>query len=116
MKRERLPTCVPTVNLSDFAIRLAADQIRKEMGEEYVKTRKYKTTSKGAQEAHEAIRPTYLDKPSISGTAAEQRLYDLIYKRTIASQMSDAKIEKTNVNISQWFAICFPGIGRGNII
>lgn len=88
-----------SVNLSDFAIRLAADQIRKEMGEEYVKTRKYKTTSKGAQEAHEAIRPTYLDKPSISGTAAEQRLYDLIYKRTIASQMSDAKIEKTNVNI-----------------
>jgi DNA topoisomerase-1 len=88
-----------SVNLADTAVALAVEQIKKEMGPEYVKVRKYKTKSKGAQEAHEAIRPAYMDQPSVSGASAEQRLYDLIYKRTIASQMSDAQIEKTSVNI-----------------
>ena len=89
-----------SVNLADSAINLAVHQIKNEMGEKYVKVRKYKTTSKGAQEAHEAIRPTYLNTPKISGTAAEQKLYDLIYKRTLASQMADALIEKTTVTIN----------------
>ncbi|MCA1744269.1 MAG: DNA topoisomerase I [Bacteroidales bacterium] len=88
-----------SVNLADTAVALAVEQIKSEMGAEYVKVRKYKTKSKGAQEAHEAIRPTYMDQPSVAGSSAEQKLYDLIYKRTIASQMSDAQIEKTNVNI-----------------
>ncbi len=89
-----------SVNLADSAIRMAAAQIKEEMGEEYVKVRKYVTKSKGAQEAHEAIRPTYLDKETVSGSAAEQKLYNLIYKRTMASQMSDARIEKTTVSIN----------------
>ena len=89
-----------SVNLADSAINLAVQQIKNEMGERYVKVRKYKTTSKGAQEAHEAIRPTYLNTPKISGTAAEQKLYELIYKRTLASQMADALIEKTTVTIN----------------
>jgi len=88
-----------SVNLADAAVSLAVEQITREMGPEYVQVRRYKTKSKGAQEAHEAIRPTYMDQPSVSGTSAEQKLYELIYKRTIASQMSDAKIEKTSVNI-----------------
>ncbi len=88
-----------SVNLADTAVNMAVSQITKEMGENYVKVRKYKTSSKGAQEAHEAIRPTYLDKPSIPGNNSEQRLYDLIYKRTIASQMADALIEKTTISV-----------------
>jgi len=89
-----------SVNLADSAINMAVAQIKKEMGEKYVKVRKYRTTSKGAQEAHEAIRPTYLNSPEISGNAAEQKLYELIYKRTLASQMADALIEKTIVTIN----------------
>lgn len=88
-----------SVNLADTAVSMAVTQIKKEMGEDYVKVRQYKTKSKGAQEAHEAIRPTYLDKDSVSGSAAEQKLYELIYKRTLASQMADARIEKTSVTI-----------------
>ncbi|HKL72140.1 MAG TPA: type I DNA topoisomerase [Marinilabiliaceae bacterium] len=88
-----------SVNLADSAIAMAVAEIKSEMGEEYVKVRKYKTKSKGAQEAHEAIRPTYLNQPTVEGSSTEQRLYELIYKRTIASQMSDAKIEKTTVTI-----------------
>ncbi len=89
-----------SVNLSDSAIAMSVAQIKEQIGEEYVKVRKYKTKSKGAQEAHEAIRPSYMNKPEIAGPAAEKRLYDLIYKRTLASQMSDAKIEKTTVTIN----------------
>ncbi|MCL2072751.1 MAG: type I DNA topoisomerase [Marinilabiliaceae bacterium] len=89
-----------SVNLADSAIGQAVNQIKNEMGDKYVKVRKYKTTSKGAQEAHEAIRPTNLNNPKISGTNTEQRLYDLIYKRTLASQMADALIEKTTVTIN----------------
>lgn len=89
-----------SVNLAESAVNMAVEAIKTQMGDSYVKVRKYKTKSKGAQEAHEAIRPTYLDQPSVSGSSAEQRLYDLIYKRTMASQMSDAKIEKTTVSVN----------------
>ena len=88
-----------SVNLSDLALNMASAQITEKMGAEYVKIRKYKTKAKGAQEAHEAIRPTYLDKETVSGSAQEKRLYELIWKRTIASQMSDAQLEKTIINI-----------------
>ncbi len=89
-----------SLNLSELAMNSIADQIKKEYGEEYLQQRHYHTHSKGAQEAHEAIRPTYLEKRKVGGTPQEQRLYDLIWKRTVASQMSDAKLEKTNVEIS----------------
>jgi DNA topoisomerase-1 len=88
-----------SVNLSNAALGAAKGVIEKEFGEKYVHIRNYKTKSKGAQEAHEAIRPTYLDKQKITGGAAEQRLYDLIWKRTIASQMSEALLEKTTATI-----------------
>jgi DNA topoisomerase-1 len=88
-----------SVNLAKSAISAVAAAIKTEMGDKYVKVRQYKTKSKGAQEAHEAIRPTYPDKSTVSGTAAEQRLYDLVFKRTMASQMSDAVIERTTINI-----------------
>ena len=88
-----------SVNLSSTAIAAARDVIVAEYGEKYHQPRQYKTKTKGAQEAHEAIRPTYLDRVKISGTSTEQKLYDLIRKRTIASQMSDAQIEKTTINI-----------------
>ncbi len=88
-----------SVNLSGLAIGAAKAEIESLFGNEYVKIRKYTTRSKGAQEAHEAIRPTYLNQTSINGTREEQRLYELIWKRTIASQMSDAVLEKTNVKI-----------------
>ncbi len=88
-----------SVNLSSLCINAAKEEITKLYGEEYSKVRQYHTSSKGAQEAHEAIRPTYMDKTSIEGTVQEKRLYDLIWKRTAASQMADAEIEKTTVNI-----------------
>lgn len=89
-----------SVNLSDTAINAAKATICEEFGEKYHNPRRYKTKSKGAQEAHEAIRPTYIDKHKITGSNAEQRLYELIWKRTVASQMSDASIEKTVVTIN----------------
>ncbi len=88
-----------SVNLSKTAIDAAKNVIVREFGEKYHQVRQYKTKSKGAQEAHEAIRPTYIDKQKISGSSAEQRLYDLIWKRTVASQMSDALLEKTTATI-----------------
>ena len=88
-----------SVNLSSLAINTSKDEIIKAYGKEYSKPRKYKTHSKGAQEAHEAIRPTYMSQHEIEGTSQERRLYDLIWKRTAASQMADAQIEKTTVNI-----------------
>ncbi len=88
-----------SVNLSGLAINAAKQTIIQTMGEKYHQVRQYKTKSKGAQEAHEAIRPAYIDQEEISGTAQEKRLYELIWKRTIASQMSDAEIEKTTVTI-----------------
>jgi len=88
-----------SVNLSGLAINAAKQVIVQSMGEKYHQVRQYKTKSKGAQEAHEAIRPTYLDQEEISGTVQEKRLYELIWKRTVASQMSDAELEKTTVTI-----------------
>src|SRR6056297_1587262 len=88
-----------SVNLSSMAVNTAKKVISDEFGEKYVKTRKYSTKSKGAQEAHEAIRPTFVEKQTVSGTDREKRLYELIWKRTIASQMSDALLEKTTINI-----------------
>lgn len=89
-----------SLNLSSLAINTISKEIKSTLGEEYLKVRKYHTSSKGAQEAHEAIRPTYVEKHTIEGTANEKRLYNLIWKRTIASQMADAEIEKTTVTIS----------------
>lgn len=88
-----------SVNLSDTAIGMAKDMITKSFGEEYVKIRKYATKTKGAQEAHEAIRPTYMNVTDAGSDNSEKRLYELIWKRTLASQMSDALLEKTNVTI-----------------
>jgi len=88
-----------SVNLSDMAIAMAKKEVTATFGEEYVKTRRYATKTKGAQEAHEAIRPTYLSNKSIEADRSGKRLYELIWKRTIASQMADAELEKTNVTI-----------------
>ena len=89
-----------SVNLSALCINASKEEIKNLYGEEYGKSRQYRTSSKGAQEAHEAIRPTYMNQTEIEGTAQEKKLYDLIWKRTIASQMADAEIEKTTVNIA----------------
>ena len=88
-----------SVNLSALCINASKEEITKLYGEEYSKVRQYHTSSKGAQEAHEAIRPTYMDRATIEGTLQEKKLYELIWKRTIASQMADAKLEKTTVEI-----------------
>ena len=89
-----------SVNLSTLCLNASKEQVLKTMGEKYLETRNYVTHTKGAQEAHEAIRPTYMDQQTIEGSTAEQRLYELIWKRTIASQMADAIIEKTTAEIS----------------
>jgi len=89
-----------SVNLSTLCLAASKEEIIRLYGEEYSKTRQYHTSSKGAQEAHEAIRPTYMDQAEIEGNPQEKRLYDLIWKRTAASQMADAEIEKTTVNIT----------------
>ena len=88
-----------SLNLSSLAVSAISDEITRSMGPEYLKTRHYHTSSKGAQEAHEAIRPTYISKQTIDGTAQEKRLYSLIWKRTIASQMAEAQLEKTTATI-----------------
>lgn len=89
-----------SVNLSGTAIDQAKETITGNYGDKYLNIRQYKTKSKGAQEAHEAIRPTYIQNQTIDGDAADKRLYDLIWKRTISSQMSDAELEKTTVVIT----------------
>ncbi|MDR0810777.1 MAG: type I DNA topoisomerase [Paludibacter sp.] len=89
-----------SVNLSDLALGTSKAEINASFGEKYYKFRKFSVTSKGAQEAHEAIRPTYMNKHTIEGTAQEKRLYELIWKRTIASQMADAQLEKTVITIN----------------
>ena len=88
-----------SVNLSSLCINASTAVIKELMGERYVKSRQFHTKTKGAQEAHEAIRPTYMDQTEIEGTPQERRLYDLIWKRTVASQMADAEIEKTTATI-----------------
>ena len=89
-----------SVNLSSLCLKASKDEIVNNWGEKYSKTRQYHTQSKGAQEAHEAIRPTDMSLSTIDGNPQEKRLYELIWKRTTASQMADAEIEKTTVNIS----------------
>ena len=89
-----------SVNLSSLCINASTAVIKELMGERYVKSRQFHTHTKGAQEAHEAIRPTYMNQAEIEGTAQERRLYDLIWKRTLASQMADAEIEKTTAVIT----------------
>ena len=89
-----------SVNLSSLCINTSKQEILSLYGAEYSRPRKFQTRSKGAQEAHEAIRPTYMNKPTIEATAQERRLYELIWKRTTASQMADAEMEKTTVEIS----------------
>ncbi|WP_299351239.1 type I DNA topoisomerase [uncultured Porphyromonas sp.] len=88
-----------SVNLSNQALQAIAQQIARHPGKEYHQPRKYQTKSKGAQEAHEAIRPTYIDREQVDGTPQEQRLYELIRKRTLASQMADAQLERTVVTL-----------------
>lgn len=88
-----------STNLSEVALGAIAQEIEQEYGSDYLKTRRYKSKSANAQEAHEAIRPTYIQNHSVSANRDEQRLYELIWKRTIASQMADAILEKTTVRI-----------------
>ena len=88
-----------SVNLSDLALSMARKEIEAEYGADYVKTRRYQTKTKGAQEAHEAIRPTNMTAQSLNIDSAQRRLYELIWKRTIASQMADAELEKTEIEI-----------------
>ncbi len=89
-----------SVNLSGAAMAMAKEEIESSFGPDYIKLRRYTTKSKGAQEAHEAIRPTFMKAQRVSGNAAEQKLYELIWKRTLASQMSDAELEKTTITIN----------------
>ena len=91
-----------STNLATVAVDAARDLVRSEYGERYLPSapRVYKSKVKNAQEAHEAIRPTYLNQPTVNGNRAEQRLYELIWKRTIASQMSEAQLEKTTITIA----------------
>ena len=88
-----------SVNLSTLCQQASKEEITTLYGAQYAKTRQYHTSSKGAQEAHEAIRPSYMNQPTIEGTSQEKRLYELIWKRTVASQMADAELEKTTVEI-----------------
>ena len=90
---------IDSLNLSSLAIDAISKEIENNIGAPYLKVRHYHTSSKGAQEAHEAIRPTYIEQHAIEGTPQEKKLYNLIWKRTIASQMADAEIEKTTVDI-----------------
>ncbi len=89
-----------SVNLSDLALNISKSEIISMAGEKYVHIRKFSTKTKGAQEAHEAIRPSYMNAHSVEGTSQEKRLYELIWKRTIASQMADAELEKTSIYIN----------------
>lgn len=89
-----------STNLSSLALGTARKFIIENFGEEYSKTRQFKTHSKGAQEAHEAIRPTFIENTEIEGTAQEQKLYNLIWERTVASQMADAKVLNTALKIA----------------
>ncbi|GJM36165.1 MAG: DNA topoisomerase 1 [Saprospiraceae bacterium] len=88
-----------SVSLSELAIQSIAEEIEKNYGKEYLKTRRFKSKNNNAQEAHEAIRPTYIERQNVTSNRDEQRLYELIWKRTIASQMSEAILEKTTVRI-----------------
>mgnify|MGYP000116292480 CR=1 FL=1 len=88
-----------STNLSELALQAIGDEILRQFGPDYHQLRRYKTKSASAQEAHEAIRPTYIENPTAGTTRDEQRLYELIWKRTMACQMADAELEKTTVDI-----------------
>lgn len=103
-----------SVNLSDQALEAAKNEISSHYGEAFSQTRRFKSKAKGAQEAHEAIRPTYLDRHKIQGDARQEKLYDLIWKRTIASQMSDAQLERTTVGIPAPDSLKF--VAKGEVI
>ncbi len=104
-----------SVNLSNLALNTARTEIIAISGEKYVKTRRFTSRAKGAQEAHEAIRPTYMNVHTIKGSAQEKRLYDLIWKRTIASQMADAQLEKTSIFIDNT-ASKYQFVAEGEVI
>jgi DNA topoisomerase I len=104
-----------SVNLSDLALAQSKELISEIFGEKYLHLRKYKTSAKGAQEAHEAIRPTYLSNATISGDTAQKRLYELIWKRAVASQMSDAELEKTTILIDV-SGTDLPFVAKGEVI
>lgn len=104
-----------SVNLSDLAVNTARKAIINLFGESYSQTRRYTTRTKGAQEAHEAIRPTYIEHTTVEGTADQRKLYELIWKRTIASQMSDAQVERTTVTI-QISGVKNNFIARGEVL
>ena len=104
-----------SVNLSSLALATSKEVIAEQYGEKYVHTRQYRTKSKGAQEAHEAIRPTYMNVLKAGDTKDEQRLYELIWKRTIASQMSDAESEKTMIEVSI-FGSKYAFVATGEVI
>lgn len=104
-----------SLNLSSLAINTAKQQILSQFGEQYHKTRTFHTTAKGAQEAHEAIRPTYINKLQAGTTADEKRLYELIWKRTVASQMADAQLETTRIEITAP-AIPYAFVAMGEVV
>ena len=104
-----------SVNLSEQALAQCKAEIVKLYGEKYFRRFNYKTKTKGAQEAHEAIRPSYIDRQSIEGTAAEQKLYDLIWKRTVASQMVCAEIDRTTITINM-SGDTHPFVATGEVI
>lgn len=105
-----------SVNLSGLAINASKAEISEAYGKEYVKTRQFSTKSKGAQEAHEAIRPTYMNAHETTGTSQEQKLYELIWKRTIASQMADAELERTTVTINIFEGEDLKFVSNGEVI
>ncbi len=105
-----------SVNLSDTALAMAKTEILNLFGENYLKIRKYTTKTKGAQEAHEAIRPTYLDRHSAGENDAQRKLYELIWKRTIASQMADAQLERTTITIAISSASSEYFVSKGEIV
>ena len=105
-----------SVNLSGLCINASKEEVTSQYGAEYSKVRQYHTSSKGAQEAHEAIRPTDMSAKNIEGTLQERRLYELIWKRTIASQMADAEIEKTTVNISISNLSSYIFVAQGEVV
>lgn len=105
-----------SVNMSDFAVKAASDEIIKRYGKDYSKPTQYVTKSKGSQEAHECIRPTHMENPVAGNDASEKRLYELIRKRSIASQMAQAEIEKTKATISISTNNKFNFIASGEVV
>lgn len=105
-----------SVNLSNEALGAARAMIEENYGQEYSKTRQYRSKTKGAQEAHEAIRPTNLRQQEIQGDFSQQRLYDLIWKRTVASQMAEAELEKTTISVENNKDSSYIYKGRGEVI